>query len=404
VTDDQSASVSRPPVGLPEEVADSGTPLDSELRRAGPGTDSFPAAAADAVEPLLYDAQGRRITYVRLSLTDRCNFRCRYCMPPEGIHKREHRELLSLEELAALIRTLVTRLGIEKVRITGGEPLIRRGVIDFVTAIAAIPGLRDLSMTTNAYLLAGLAADLYAAGIHRLNTSLDSLKRERFEQITLVDGLAQVLEGIERAREIGFSPIKLNTVIMRENLDEAADIVRFAIANDLQPRFIELMPSHEEHLSQYVAAGELRAHLTREFRLDPVAPGVEDRAPQTLGPANAEVEGRFPQGPDLPDRETQSQRLYASAKLYRIDGGQHTCGFITPVSAPFCHQCNRIRVRADGHMMPCLSEKAGYDLKAFIRPVLRETDLVAYLREVMAASKRRPPAARRIQGMWRIGG
>jgi cyclic pyranopterin phosphate synthase len=335
-----------------------------------------PATGVTGEQRLVHDAQGRRITYLRVSLTDRCNFRCRYCMPPEGIHKLAHGDMLSLEELAALIGVLVSDLGIEKVRITGGEPLVRRGVIGFVRAVAAIPGLRDLALTTNAYFLDAMAADLYGAGVRRLNISLDTLRRDRFTQVTGVDGLAEVHAGIERARETGFSPIKLNIVITRENLDEASELVRFAIARDLQPRFIELMPSHEGSAAQFVAAAELRAHLAQSFHLEPVQNG----------------EG------------AQATRRHAAARLYRIDGGAHCCGFIAPISGPFCDQCNRIRVRGDGQMLPCLSEDRAYDLKPYIRPHLRAAALGDYTREVLAASKGHTPSRRRIQAMWRIGG
>jgi len=393
VTNSNQVNSSGLPTAIPEAPSGLGTMPRGEPRPAGEDV------------CILHDAQGRRITYVRVSLTDRCNFRCRYCMPTEGIHKLAHREMLSLEELAALIRVLVAELGIEKVRITGGEPLIRRGVIDFITAIAAIPGLRDLSMTTNAYYLAGMAEDLYAAGIHRLNISLDTLQPERFAHITLVDGLAQVLQGIERARQIGFSPIKLNTVITRENLDEAAAIVRFAIARNLQPRFIELMPSHEEYAAQFVSADELRSHLAREFHLEPGPRSNEVTTPsnETTAGSNESTTGSNKATPRLSDA-TGATECHAAARLYRLDGGEHCCGFIAPMTHPFCHLCNRIRVRGDGHMLPCLSEDVYYDLKPYIRPELRDRELIAYLREVLAASKGHTPAARRIQGMWRIGG
>lgn len=337
---------------------------------------------------LLRDARGRRIRYLRVSLTDRCNFRCRYCMPFEGVPKLRHEDMLSLEELAAVIDVLVTDLGLEKVRVTGGEPLVRRGAAGFLRAVGAIPGIRDLSLTTNAYYLAGMADEVRAAGVARLNISLDTLRRDRFERFTRVDGLEQVLAGIEAARRAGFAPIKLNTVVVRENLDEAADLVRFAMARDLEARFIELMPSHAGDGGEFVSALEVLEKLRAVFDLEPIV----DREARPSGDAEP---------PAQADDDAES---HCSARLYRIDGGPHRCGLIAPVSEPFCMQCDRIRLRGDGQVLPCLSEDRRIDLKPFVRPSLRRAELAAHLTREMAASKAEPPRERRIQGMWTIGG
>lgn len=318
----------------------------------------------------LLDARGRRVRYLRVSLTDRCNFRCRYCMPPEGIHKLAHAEMLTLEELAEVVRVLVERLGIDKVRVTGGEPLVRKGAPAFFRAAGRIPGIRDLSLTTNAYFLAGLAEEIRAAGVRRINISLDTLRKDRFEQLTRVDGLDQVLRGIAAAQQAGFSPIKINMVIMRDNLDETGAILRFGMERGFQVRFIELMPTHPGNADQFVSAEEARAALGREFRLEPAPSAGSDCA----------------------------------TPLYRIDGTDRLCGFISPVSAPFCLDCDRIRLRGDGQLMPCLSEEQHFDLKPYVRPALQEGELAAFVRHALARSKAEVPRERRIQAMWRIGG
>ena len=338
----------------------------------------------------LLDARGRRVRYLRVSLTDRCNFRCRYCMPPEGIHKLAHAEMLTLEELAEVVRVLVERLGITKVRVTGGEPLVRKGAPAFFRAVGLIPGIRDLSLTTNAYFLAGLAGEIRAAGVRRINISLDTLRKDRFEQLTRVDGLDQVLRGIAAAQQAGFSPIKINMVIMRNNLDEAGAILRFGMEHGFQVRFIELMPTHPGNADQFVSAEEARAALGREFRLEP-ASGDALRVPA----AQANPGERQPAPPAGPN---------CAARLYRIDGTENLCGFISPVSTPFCLDCDRIRLRGDGQLMPCLSEEQHFDLKPYVRPTLREAELAEFVRAALAHSKAEVPRERRIQAMWRIGG
>lgn len=333
-----------------------------------------PQPATDG-SPELRDACGRRLRYLRVSLTDRCNFRCLYCMPEEGVPKLKHEDMLRLEELAAVVGVMVADLGLTKVRLTGGEPLIRRGLLDFIRSIAALPDLADLALTTNGYLLESMAGDLRRAGVRRLNVSLDTLRRERFQRLTGVDGLEQVLRGLAAARAAGFAGIKLNAVMLRENLDEAVDLLRFGLAEGLTVRFIELMPSHASFAGQFVSADELRRTIEREFTLVPLP--ATDRA--------------------------------GSAELYRIDGqgadgAAATCGFIAPITRPFCGGCDRLRLRGDGALVPCLSEPAHHDLKAFVRPEFRREALIEYIRGVVGASKARPPAQRHIRRMSQIGG
>lgn len=330
----------------------------------------------------LRDALGRRVRYLRVSLTDLCNFRCRYCMPPGGVVKMSHEEMLRLEELAAVVRIFVARLGIEKVRVTGGEPLVRHGAIEFLQALGTIPGLRDLALTTNASFLAEKAAAIHDAGVRRVNISLDTLRPEVFQRITGTDGLERVLAGIEAATRAGFEAVKLNAVILPETVAEAPALVRFAATRGIVLRFIERMP----------APGTDGGETQGDVALEPSARGVMDA-----------LRGEFEVTP-----ADDARGRTATAALYRVAGsGLPTAtivGFITPVSAPFCRDCDRIRLRGDGRLLPCLSQAVYFDLKPYIRPELREPELVEFVREAMAGAKAGSPPERKIQAMWRIGG
>lgn len=319
----------------------------------------------------MQDAFGREINYLRVSLTDRCNFRCRYCMPSEGIAKRPHADMLSLEELFEVVRLFVTRLGFNKVRITGGEPFARRGAVPFMRSLGVLPGVEDLSFTTNAFYLAPIAAELKAAGYRRVNISLDTLRRDRFEEITRVDALEEVLAGIAAARRAGFDPIKLNAVALKETLDEAPDLIAYGLEQGLQVRFIELMPLLGESNGDYVPNARVREEISRRFKLTPLE---EDPNPQS------------------------------AARLYRIDGTEATCGFISSISHPFCSTCNRIRLRGDGLLKPCLASSASINLMPFIRPELKPEILEAYLRERIPAVKRQSRGDYEIDTMSAFGG
>jgi len=317
----------------------------------------------------MLDSFGREINYLRLSLTDRCNFRCRYCMPSEGVPKLQHQDMLRLEELFEIVRIFVTRLGFAKVRVTGGEPLVRRGAIPFLKSLHLIPGIRDLSLTTNGFYLAEAAAELHASGFGRVNISLDTLRADRFRKITGVDGLHRVLEGIEAARAAGFAPIKINTVAIPEIMDEVADLVAFGVEKGLQIRFIELMPVRSGASGTYISSDRVREILASRYRLDPLA---RDGDP-------------------------------SAAKLYRIDGTEATCGFITSISHPFCDSCNRIRMRADGKLKPCMASSLSHDVMPFVRPELRPEALEAFLRESVFY-KRRCRGDYEIDAMSAFGG
>lgn len=283
------------------------------------------------------DDLGRAINYLRVSVTDRCNLRCVYCMPAEGIAQHPHADILRYEELALIIRA-AAGLGICKVRITGGEPLARLGLPEFVRMVAAIPGIDDLSMTTNGTLLARHAQALAEAGLHRVNISLDTLRPDRFARITRLGRLDDVWAGIAAAQAAGLSPIKFNMVVVRGlNDDEVSDFARRTISHGWHVRFIELMP-----VGANVAwAGN---------GLVPI-PEVRARIESQLGPLEP-VHGPTGNGP---------------ARYYRLPGAAGTVGFISALSDHFCHSCNRLRLTADGRLRPCLMDDLEIDLRTPLR-------------------------------------
>ena len=285
----------------------------------------------------MIDAFGRKVNYLRLSVTDRCNLRCRYCMPADGIPLLPHGEILRYEELFLVARTAVS-LGIEKIRVTGGEPLVRKGILGFLSRLAGIPGLRQLVLTTNGLLLEETAEPLKSAGVQRLNISIDSLVPENFRRITRGGEVSRVLSGIAAAEAAGF-PIKLNMVVMRGiNDHEVVDFAALTLDKPYAVRFIEFMPSgaDTEWPSRVVPGREILDRISKRFGF------VEIDRGELAGPA----------------------------KDYRIHGAAGTIGVITPVTGHFCDGCNRIRVTASGMARGCLFSEAGTDLK----PILRGND------------------------------
>lgn len=282
---------------------------------------------------MLIDGYGRKINYLRLSVTDRCNLRCRYCMPADGVPLLPHGAILTYEELFLIARTAVS-LGIEKVRVTGGEPLVRRGILGFLSRLSGIPGLRQLVLTTNGVLLGEMAGDLRNAGVQRLNISIDSLSPGNFLQITRRGDVSRVLAGIEAAERAGF-PIKLNMVVMRGvNDHEVSDFAALSVDKPFAVRFIEFMPTRadREWGSLVVPGPEILERVAKRFRFVPV-----DRA-ELAGPA----------------------------REYRIRGAAGTIGVITPVTGHFCGDCNRIRVTASGTARGCLFSREETDLKPLL--------------------------------------
>jgi cyclic pyranopterin phosphate synthase len=300
----------------------------------------------------LVDGHGRAIRDVRLSVTDRCGFRCRYCMPAEGMQWLERSDLLAFEEIERLVQVLV-EMGVRDVRLTGGEPLVRRDLPRLVAMLAAIPDLGELALTTNGYQLERDAGALVAAGITRFNVSVDSLQRERFSEMTRRDALAQVLRGLEvLAGYPEAHPIKVNAVAMRGfTEDEVIPFAQFARANPYEVRFIEFMPLDADHAwkpEDVLSGEEIRAAIDAVFPLEP-----EPREPS------------------------------ATARTYRFADGRGTIGFINPISEPFCGDCNRIRVTADGQLRTCLFSLHETDLRAVLRGDADDDELETVLRDAV---------------------
>lgn len=324
----------------------------------------------------LIDPFGRKINYLRLSVTDRCNLRCIYCMPAEGVKKLKHGEILNYEELQLLAETAVM-IGIEKIRVTGGEPLVRKGIVGFLGRLSSIPGLRQLVLTTNGMLLSEMAEDLKAAGVHRLNISLDSLKAEAFSGISRCGNLDQVLAGISKAESIGF-PIKLNMVVMRDiNDDEILDFAEFSLDKPYTIRFIEYMPAmkYRSWQSLVVSGDEVIRRISEKYRIRP-----------------------------LPREDS----LSGPSRNFRIDGATGTIGIITAVSSHFCSECNRIRVTSSGTAKGCLFDNAEYNLKPILRSGNRDALEIA-LREIVARKPKKgficaPDSQRKPFDMSKVGG
>ncbi|ACU54767.1 molybdenum cofactor biosynthesis protein A [Acidimicrobium ferrooxidans DSM 10331] len=292
----------------------------------------------DAATPLI-DPFGREITDLRVSITDRCNFRCTYCMPEEGMHWLDRGELLSFEEITRIARVMATAFRLQSVRITGGEPTVRAQVPSLIEQLAQVrrpdgTGL-ELSMTTNGATFALLADDLVSAGLARVNISLDTLRPERFAQITRRTRLERVIEGIDAAIRVGLSPVKLNTVVMRGvNEDELPDLVHFAVDRGIEVRFIEFMPlDGDGHWSprDVVSEAEMLELLAAHFSFHPLA------------------------------------RSSAPATTYELDDGSGRFGVIPTVTHPFCDACDRVRLSADGRLRTCLFALDEHDLRPLLR-------------------------------------
>ena len=287
---------------------------------------------------MLTDAFGRAATDLRVSLTDKCNLRCSYCMPPEGLEWLPSADLLTDDELVRLIGIAVRELGVTQVRLTGGEPLLRRGLPGIVARLAALRPRPELSLTTNAIGLARLAGPLRAAGLDRVNVSLDTLSRETFTALARRDRLADVLAGLAAAARAGLTPVKVNAVLMRGiNDHEAPDLLRFCLARGYRLRFIEQMPLDAQHgwrRADMVTADEIMAALSAEFTLQP-----DDSADRGSAPAEA----------------------------FLVDGGPATVGVIASVTRPFCGSCDRVRLTADGQVRNCLFAREESDLRGLLR-------------------------------------
>ncbi|RKE08944.1 GTP 3',8-cyclase MoaA [Catellatospora citrea] len=301
----------------------------------------------------LIDRYGRRAVDLRVSLTDRCNLRCSYCMPPEGLPWLPKQEILTDDEVLRLITVAVTRLGVEEVRFTGGEPLLRPGIVGIVAGSAALTPRPKLSVTTNGIGLARLAVPLRDAGLDRVNVSLDTIDPERFAAIALRRRFDEVIDGLSAAAAAGLTPVKLNTVLLRGiNDDEAPALLRFALAHGYELRFIEQMPLDAQHgwsREQMITAAEILASLEAEFDLSP----------------------------------DPAERAGAPAETWLVNGGPAKVGVIGSVTRPFCGDCDRTRLTADGQVRNCLFATGETDLRGLLRGGADDEEIAVRWREAM---------------------
>lgn len=354
----------------------------------------------------LVDPFGRRIDYLRVSVTDRCNFRCVYCMPEEGFPALPKDEYLSTEETMRLVRVAVS-LGMRKIRLTGGEPLLHKGLPDIARS-ARDTGAEDVSITTNGHLLAQQATALAEAGVTRVNVSLDTLRPESFREIARRGELSAVLEGIRAAKDAGLGPIKVNCVAMRGvNDDEAADFAAWTLREDLNVRFIELMPLRWS-LDEGPALPAFNAHGSTGLLQLRQAPGdmLSDAAMRRMSVGVEEIRSRIEaaHGALVP----AEVRTNGPARSFRLSGAVGTVGFISQISNDLCAGCNRLRLTHDGFLRPCLLSDGELDLRSAIRAGASDNDLRDLFRHVVARKPERHYLAEgqraHGRGMSQIGG
>jgi len=324
------------------------------------------------------DRLGRDINYLRISVTDRCNLRCLYCMPENGIEKKEHMDILTFEEIFQVAKVCAD-LGTEKIRITGGEPLVRLGLTGLIEQISSIDGIKDIALTTNGVLLKKFARDLKEAGLKRVNISLDTMDKKRYEYITRGGDISNVLEGIEEALKAGLVPIRINTVLTKDfNEDEIGKFIKLTVNENIDVRFIELMP-----LGQ-----------AAEFAIEHYLP-------------NSVVLERFS---ELQPAESGDKSSPAS--YYKLPGAKGRVGLINPISHMFCCNCNRIRLTADGKFKPCLHSDREIDVRGILRN-MKLTDKYQALRNAVTEAIQEKPGHHSLndlfnqpikRDMYKIGG
>ncbi len=329
------------------------------------------------IKPLV-DQLGRVHNNLRISVTDRCNLRCSYCMPTD-VQFQAREELLTFEEITRFVK-IVAGMGVNRLRLTGGEPLVRRGIPQLVQRLKSIDGIKDLALTTNAVLLQGLAQELRDAGLDRLNISLDTLDEESFQKLTFRKGIDQIKAGILKAKEVGFEKIRLNAVALAGTTEaQVVPLANFARENEMELRFIEFMPLDGDQLWQIksVLTGErIREILEAEF------------GPLTLA-----------------DRPNQSQ----PSLDYDFSDNRGRVGFINPVSQPFCQSCNRLRITSEGHVMNCLFSSSQWDVRPLLRNGDPDCDVEQLVRDCVLAKKKQRGSddeefGRPEKAMYGIGG
>ncbi|HVS00579.1 MAG TPA: GTP 3',8-cyclase MoaA [Thermoanaerobaculia bacterium] len=348
---------------------------DRDLRAPIP---SLPAAASAGEEGRLVDAFGRRLTYLRVSVTDRCNLRCTYCLPEDADFPFGDKAFLSPDEIEALVGALA-RLGIRRVRLTGGEPLVRKDILEIARRIKALPGVENLALSTNGTELERLAPALKAAGIDRVNISLDSLDPEVFRALTRRGDLESVWRGVEAALAAGLDPVKLNAVLLPQNRDDVERLVALTLDRPLTVRFIERMPTavnHDLQEAEFVSCAEVRQRIEARFGvLEPL--GSDETGPRT-GPA----------------------------RVFRVPGARGAVGFITPLSHTFCADCNRLRLTARGELRLCLFAERSHPL----RPLLAgsaadlEAEILRALQDKPAEHMLRQGSYGNLASFMQIGG
>ena len=305
---------------------------------------------------MLTDSYGRVATDLRVSLTDRCNLRCAYCMPPEGLDWLPAPEVLTGDEVVRLVRIGVETLGIREVRFTGGEPLLRRDLVSIIAATAALSPRPEISLTTNGIGLDRRAVSLHEAGLDRINVSLDTLRPEVFRKLSRRDRLSDVLSGLAAAASAGLTPVKVNTVLMRDlNDDEAPDLLRYCLEHGYELRFIEQMPLDAQHgwkRTEMITAGEIFDSLSRAFSLS---------------------------------EDSERERGAAPAETFLVDGGPARVGVIASVTRPFCGACDRVRLTADGQIRNCLFARSENDLRTLLRSGASDADIASAWRAAVAS-------------------
>ncbi|MDO5131523.1 MAG: GTP 3',8-cyclase MoaA [Eubacteriales bacterium] len=291
----------------------------------------------------MQDPKGRTISYLRLSVTELCNLRCRYCMPPEGVVKRRHEDMLTQEEMLCAVRAAAS-LGVYKVRVTGGEPLVKKNILSICRGIREVEGIRELCLTTNGILLPQMAEDLREAGVDRINLSLDTLDADRYRLITRGGELQDALRGLKTALRTGFDRIKINAVLLPDTgTEEVQKLASLTMQYPVDVRFIEMMPM----------------------------PGNDGARGQSFIPASKVLDA-LPAAEPLEQSEMKSWDRGTVARLYRLPGSRGNIGLISPLSAHFCASCSRLRLTADGHIRPCLHDSREYRIKGCTFEEMRE--------------------------------